>query len=197
MRAKRKPTKAQTAKAEAASRLKAKVTFEERRAPITQDRMLIWPSVPLAHIENHEIKQALKDALGVQATAAARLGVDESQLWYRCKLEPELESYVKSERNKLAAQAESVIHGMVAKGDPVMCRFVVTRLEPAIWGGGKGYDEKDPDQAIALPAKRIDMSAALRALSPDELMQLEAIVAKMERQQRDDAVDVEMDEEER
>ena len=36
------------------------------------------------------------------------------------------------------------------------------------------------------------MTAALRALSPDELMQLEAIVAKMERRQRDDATDVEL-----
>ena len=77
-----------------------------------------------------------------------------------------------------------------------MCRFVVTRLEPETWGGGKGYDEKEHDPALARPVPRIDMSAALRALSPDELMQLEAIVAKMERQQRDDAVDVEMDEEE-
>ena len=49
---------------------------------------------------------------------------------------------------------------------------------------------------MALVPKRIDMSAALRALSPDEMMQLQAIVAKLERQQRDDVTDVEMDEEE-
>ena len=88
MRAKRKPTKAETAKAEAASRLKAKLTKQERLSPIIPDRALVWPSIPLAHIENHQIREALKDALGVQAAAAKRLGVDEAQLWYRCKLEP-------------------------------------------------------------------------------------------------------------
>ena len=196
MRAKRKPTKAQTEKAAAARRLKAKLTKDERLKPIIQDRELVWPSIPLSHIENHQIREALKDALGVQAAAAKRLGVDEAQLWYRCKIEPELDAYVKSERTKLAANAETQIHALVAKGDPTMCRFVVTRLEPQTWGS-KGYDEKDHGaaHALALP-KRIDMSAALRALSPDEMMQLQSIVAKMERQAKDDVTDIEMDEEE-
>ena len=196
MRAKRKPTKAQTLKAAAASHAKAKLTHDSRRRAIPQDRELVWPSVPMSHIDNNQIIEALKRANGVQAVAATRLGVDEAQLWYRCKLEPELESYVKTERTKLVAKAESGIIALVDKGDPTMCRFVVTRLHPEVWGGGKGYDEKDHDAALMLPAKRIDMSAALRALSPDEMMQLQSIVAKLERQQRDDVTDIEMDEEE-
>ena len=196
MRAKRKPTKAQTEKVQAAKRLKAKLTKDNRRRAIPQDRELVWPSIPLSEIENHQIIQALKDTGGVLSKAAERLGVDESTLWYRTKLEPEMDAYVKSERTKLAAQAETQIHALVARGDPTMCRFVVTRLEPQTWGGGKGYDEKDHEPAMALPVKRIDMSAALRALSPDEMMQLQAIVAKMERQAKDDVTDVEMDEEE-
>lgn len=195
MRAKRKPTKAETLKAAAASRLKSKATSESRQKPIRQDRELVWPAIPLSHIETHQIRQALTDALGVQAEAARRLDVDEAALWYRCKLEPGLGDYVKAERTKLVAKAESGIHALVEARDPTMCRFVVTRLQPEVWGGGKGYDEKDPDP-ITLPARRVDMTAALRALSADELMQLEAIIAKMERQAKDDVTNVEMDEEE-
>ena len=197
MRAKRKPTKAETARAASGKQLKAKLTDDEQAAryPTRQGAGLAIRA-DVSHIENIEILEALKGAKGVQAAAAKRLGVDEAQLWYRCKLEPELENYVKSERTKLAANAETQIHALVAKGDPTMCRFVVTRLEPQTWGS-KGYDEKDHGSAhaLALP-KRIDMSAALRALSPDEMMQLQSIVAKMERQAKDDVMDVEMDEEE-
>ena len=107
----------------------------------------------MSHIDNNQIIEALKRANGVQAVAAKRLGVDEAQLWYRCKLEPQLESYVKTERTKLVAKAESGIIALVDKGDPTMCRFVVTRLQPEVWGGGKGYDEKDHDHCDGASAE--------------------------------------------
>ena len=195
MSAKRKPTKSEVLKAKAASRLKATATQSNRRRAIPQDRTLVWPSIPLSHVENHQIIQALKDALGVLSEAAKRLDVDEATLWYRCKLEPELDAYVKSERTKLAALAETSIYELVKAKDPSMCRFVVTRLEPQVWGL-RSEREPEPDAPSTLPAKRIDMTAALRALSPDELMALEAIVAKLERQAKDDVTDVELSEEE-
>ena len=68
--------------------------------------------------------------------AAKRLDVDEATLWYRCKLEPELDAYVKSERTKLAALAETSIYELVKAKDPSMCRFAPSaRGDDAIVAG--------------------------------------------------------------
>ena len=70
---------------------------------------------------------------------------------------------------------------MIKEGDGPSVRFFLRTV-----GRHRGYSERLVVEQTPEPAQRprVDMSAALRALSPDEMMQLQAIVAKLEARAR-------------
>ena len=115
---------------------------------------------------------------GGNVTAAAKtLHISRDTLYQRLKVdEPCVRRWPRS-REKNLDLAEGQLLRMIKEGDGSSVRFFLRTV-----GRHRGYSERLVVEQTPEPAQRprVDMSAALKALSPDEMMQLQAIVAKLE-----------------
>jgi hypothetical protein len=81
---------------------------------------------------------------------------------------------------------ESELAKLVKQGVPSAVFFLLRTL-----GARRGWREGVLVEQEPAPRRRVDMTAALRRLSPDELLQLEALVSKLEGSAKAEARDLE------
>ena len=89
--------------------------------------------------------------------------------------------------------AEGVIVAALARGDVNAATFVL-RTQGHRRGWSTLAARQEAEQTPEQPRRKVDMTAALKALSPAELMQLEAIVAKLEANAKAEARELDADE---
>jgi hypothetical protein len=117
----------------------------------------------------------LKAAHGVMADAARRLKVSRDKLYLRCHADPVAEAARTEAREVFVDLAESELYKLVASGNPSAIIYTLRTV-----GHARGWREGVTIEQEAAPRRRVDMTAALRALSPEELLQLEGLVSKLE-----------------
>ena len=135
--------------------------------------------VHLAHLSTQQIEAALRRCGGSLTQAAAQLNVGRTTLYLRTVEEPSLLETRAEIVESLIDTAEGVIVAALARGDVNAATFVLRTQ-----GGRRGWStwnaRHEAEQTPEQPRRKVDMSAALRALSPEELLQLEGIVGKLE-----------------
>ena len=132
----------------------------------------------LAHLSTERIEHAIRQAGGNLTVAAEKLGVGRSTLYTRTTEEPSLlatrdeilESFVDEAETAIVAAVRT---GRRQRGD---VRFEDARSSSRL--EHIGVRVRRPSREPEQPRRRVDMTAALRALSPDELMALEGIVCE-------------------
>ena len=144
--------------------------------------------LPLAHLSSEKVAEALKAAHGVMADAARRLKVSRDKLYLRCHADPIAEAARTEARETFVDLAESELYKLVASGNPSAIIYTLRTV-----GHARGWREGVVVEQEAAPRPRVDMTAALRALSPDELLQLEGLVSKLEANARLEARDRDAD----
>ena len=133
----------------------------------------------LPHLSTEQIEAAMRRSAGNLTAAAEKLNVARSSLYRRVNAEPSLLETRAEIVESLIDTAEGVIVSALGRGDVNAATFVL-RTQGHRRGWSTLAARQEAEQTPEQPRRKVDMSAALKALSPDELMQLEAIVAKLE-----------------
>jgi hypothetical protein len=144
---------------------------------------LVGPDAPdiharyAQHLDSATIIAALERSGGIVTAAAKSLHISRDTLYERLKVDEAVRQVLASVREKNLDLAEGQLLRMIKEGDGPSVRFFLRTV-----GRHRGYSERLVVEQTPEPAQRprVDMSAALKALSPDEMMQLQAIVAKLE-----------------
>jgi hypothetical protein len=143
----------------------------------------------LAHLSTERIEDAIRRAGGNLTAAAEKLGVGRSTLYTRITEEPSLLATRDEIVESFVDEAETAIVAAVRRGDVNAATFVLrtqgSRRGWSTWAA-RHEAEQRPEPP---PRRRVDVTAALRALSPEELLQLEAIVTKLEGSAKSEARD--------
>ncbi len=141
----------------------------------------------LPHLSTECISDAMRRCGGNLTRAAEALNVARSSLYRRVGAEPSLLETRAEIVESLIDTAEGVIIAALARGDVNAATFVLrTQGHRRGWSTLAARQEAE-QQTPEQPRRRVDMTAALRALSPDELMALEGIVGKLEANARVEA----------
>jgi hypothetical protein len=84
-----------------------------------------------------EIKEAIKESLGIISSAARRLGCDRSTLYKRISQEPEIEKTVNDYEEELVDLAEEGLREKLVKREPWAIQFVLKTK-----GKRRGYSDQ-------------------------------------------------------
>ena len=133
----------------------------------------------LPHLSTERIEDAMRRCAGNLTRAAEALNVARSSLYRRVNAEPSLLATRDEIVESFIDTAEGVIVAALARGDVNAATFVL-RTQGHRRGWSTLAARQEAEQTPESPRPRVDMTAALKALSPAELMQLEAIVGKLE-----------------
>jgi hypothetical protein len=134
----------------------------------------------LPHLSTERIEDSMRRCGGNLTATAARLNCARSSLYRRVNAEPSLLETRAEIVESFVDEAEAAIVSAVKRGDVNAATFVL-RTQGSRRGWSTWSARHEGEQRPEPPRPRsIDMTAALRALSPDELMALERIVAKLE-----------------
>ena len=142
--------------------------------------------MPVPHLSSEKIIKALRASHGVMSDAAKRLGIARCTLYERCYADAAVEAVRTEEREVFVDFAELELVKLVKAGNATAVIYALRTV-----GAKRGWREGVVVEQEPAPRRRVDMSAALRALSPDELMALEGIVAKLEANAKASARDLE------
>ena len=133
----------------------------------------------LLHLSTERIEEAMRRCGGNLTRAAEALNVARSSLYRRVGAEPSLLETRAEIVELLVDEAEAAIVTAVRRGDVNAATFVL-RTQGHRRGWSTWNARHEAEQRPEPPRRRVDMTTALRALSPEELLQLEAIVTKLE-----------------
>jgi hypothetical protein len=136
----------------------------------------------LAHLSTERVEDAIRRAGGNLTQAAATLGVGRSTLYTRITEEPSLLATRDEIVESLIDTAEGVINAALARGDVNAATFVL-RTQGHRRGWSTWSARHEGEQKRSEPTSRHnpeEVTRRLRALSKDEIEQLERLVLKME-----------------